>query len=67
MPRRRKPLDQGELMAVTLVCLSCREERVIHVPRERDATGGGLLGVLRVPGLRRAFPRMRKKASREGQ
>lgn len=39
MPRRRKPLDQGELMAVTLVCLTCREERVIHVPRERDATG----------------------------
>lgn len=38
MPRRRKPLDPDKLVTVTLVCLSCREERVIHVPRERDAT-----------------------------
>jgi hypothetical protein len=35
MPRRRKPLEQGKLMAVTLVCLSCGKERGIHVPRER--------------------------------
>jgi len=39
MPPRRRPLEQGKLMAVTLVCLSCREERVIHVPRERGAKG----------------------------